>query len=406
MGGLGAIVSKKINCKFFRLNRGQNNASGAAFARVLSSETKQRKRTKHEFWVKRGGFGAFISKTQRQVFFASTWPELPSGAGLARGFVDRNRNYENTPNMSFGSNGVDWVRSFKKSTASFFAPQVARTGHRGRVSHEFCRPKLKLRKRTKHEFWVKRGGLGAFVSKKSTSSFFASNVARTALGRAFARVLSSETRNSENAPNMSFGQTGWIGCVRCEKSTTSVFVSTMARTATRGGFRTSFVDRNQNLKTHKHEFWVKWGGLGAVRFEKINCKFFRFNRGQNNASGAGFARVCRPKPKLRKHTKHEFWVKRGGLGAFVSKNQLQAFSLHKWPERPSGAGLHEFCRPKPKLRKSTKHEFWVKRGDWVRSFRKAQQQVFSLQQWPELPSGAGFARVLSTETKTAKTHQT
>jgi hypothetical protein len=44
--------------------------------------------------------------------------------------------------------------------------------------------------------------------------------------------------------------------------------------------------------------------------------------------------------------------------------------------------------------------------DWVRSFQKIQLQVFSLHKWPEQPLGAGFARVLSTETESEKTHQT
>jgi hypothetical protein len=44
--------------------------------------------------------------------------------------------------------------------------------------------------------------------------------------------------------------------------------------------------------------------------------------------------------------------------------------------------------------------------DWVHSFSKNQQQVFSLHKWPERPSRTGFARVLSTETETTKTHQT
>jgi hypothetical protein len=58
-------------------------------------------------------------------------------------------------------------------------------GALGRFSHEFYPPKLKLRKHIKHEFSVKRGGLGAFVSKKSTASFFAPQVARTTLGGGF-----------------------------------------------------------------------------------------------------------------------------------------------------------------------------------------------------------------------------
>jgi hypothetical protein len=168
-------------------------------------------------------------------------------------FVDRNRNFENTPHMSFGSNGVDWCVRFAKIKCKFFRCTSGQNGPRGRVSNEFCRPTPKLQKRTKHEFWVKRDVLGEFVSKKSAASFFAPHVGRMALG---------------------------------------------------GGFDTSFVDRNRNFKNAPH---LSFGSNGV---------------------------------------------------------------------------------------------------DWVRSFRKKQLQVFSLHKWPEQPSTVGFARVLSTKTETAKTHQT
>jgi hypothetical protein len=104
---------------------------------------------------------------------------------------------------------------------------------------------------------------------------------------------------------------------------------------------------------------------------------------------------------VQKGTKHEFWVKWGGLGVFVLKIQLEVVTFQKWPERPSGWVSHEFCQPKPKMRRRTKHEFCVKWGGFVRSFQKIQLQVFSFERW-----GAGFAEVLSTESESAKTHQT
>jgi hypothetical protein len=135
-----------MNCKFFRSTSGQNDTHGRVWHEFCRPKPKLQKRIKHEFWVKWGGLGAFVSK---------------------------------------------------KSTTSFFAPQVARTALRGRVLHEFCRPKPKLQKRIKHEFWVKRGGLGAFVSKKSNTSFFAPQVAITHSGVGFARVLSAETETAK-----------------------------------------------------------------------------------------------------------------------------------------------------------------------------------------------------------------
>jgi hypothetical protein len=100
--------------------------------------------------------------------------------------------------MSFWSNGVDWVRSLRKiqqqvvlfqkslqrTSRASFAPFFRRKPKvRKRNKHEFWvkrgglsfatlfHRKPKLPKRNKHEFWVKRGGLGAFVAKNSTACF-------------------------------------------------------------------------------------------------------------------------------------------------------------------------------------------------------------------------------------------
>jgi hypothetical protein len=137
MGGLGAIVSKKINCKFFRLTVAKTIPRGQLSHEFCRAKTKQRKRTKHEFWVKRGGFGAFVSKNSTASFFASTRGQNCPRGGFGTSFVDRNRNYENTPNMSFGSNG--WIGAFvsKKSTTSFFASQRGQNVPRGRFCTSF-----------------------------------------------------------------------------------------------------------------------------------------------------------------------------------------------------------------------------------------------------------------------------
>jgi hypothetical protein len=51
----------------------------------------------------------------------------------------------------------------------------------------------KLQKRNKHEFWVKRGGLGALVAENSTASFFVPKVAITDLPGEFCTVFLSKT---------------------------------------------------------------------------------------------------------------------------------------------------------------------------------------------------------------------
>jgi hypothetical protein len=175
---------------------------------------KLRKCTKHDFWVKRGGLCAFILKISTASFFAPQVARTTLVGEFGTSFVDRNRNFENAPNMSFGSNGVDWVRSFRKNQLQVFCSTSGQNGTRGRVLHEFCRPKPKLQKRTKNEFWVKQSGLGAFVSKNSTLSFFDSTVARTALGGGFYTSFEDRNRKSKNAPNISFRSNG----VDCERS--------------------------------------------------------------------------------------------------------------------------------------------------------------------------------------------
>jgi hypothetical protein len=109
-----------------------------------------------------------------------------------------NRNSENATNMSFGSNGVDWVRSLRKIQQQLFCSKSRYNEPPGRVSHRFSvqngksenainmsfgstsrasfapffHRKPKVRIRNQHEFLVKRGGLGAFVAENSTGSFF------------------------------------------------------------------------------------------------------------------------------------------------------------------------------------------------------------------------------------------
>jgi hypothetical protein len=71
-----------------------------------------RKWTKHEFWVKRGGLGAVVLKNSTASFFALDVARTALLGRFCTSFV--NQKPENTPNMSFGSNVVYWVRSFRK----------------------------------------------------------------------------------------------------------------------------------------------------------------------------------------------------------------------------------------------------------------------------------------------------
>jgi hypothetical protein len=288
-GWIWCVHFEKLNASFFA-PPWPELPSGAGLHEFCRPKPKLRKHTKHEFWVKRGGLGAFVSKKSTTSFFAPQVARTASGR-VSHEFCRPKPKLEKAPNMSFGSNGVDWVRSFRKAQRQVFSLQPWPELPSGRVSHEFCRPKPKLRKHTKHEFWVKWGGSGAFVSKTSTEVFSLHPVARTALGGGFRTRFVDRNRNCENTPNMSFGSNGvdWERSLS-KKSTASFFAPQMARTTLGGGFARGLSTETETAKTHQTRVLGPTGGLGAFIAEKINYKFFRFNHSQT-APGAGFARV-------------------------------------------------------------------------------------------------------------------
>jgi len=87
-------------------------------------------------------------------------------------------------------------------------------------------------------------------------------------------------------------------------------------------------------------------------------------------------------PKLRKHTKQAFFVKRGWLGAFIEKNWTASFlfqKLPKWPSQASFAPLYY-----------RNLSFGSNGVDWVHSLQNIQLS-FLFQKWRERPSRVSFA---------------
>jgi hypothetical protein len=169
---LGAFVAENSTARFFVPKVAKTDLLGE-FARCSVENSKLQKRNKHEFWVKRGGLGAFVAENSTARFFV---PKLAKTAlqGEFRTVCSvENRNSENATNMSFGSNGVDWVRSLRKIQLQDFLFQKSLKRPSGRVSH-VVPSKTETPKTQQHEFWVKRGGLGAFVAENSTARFFCS----------------------------------------------------------------------------------------------------------------------------------------------------------------------------------------------------------------------------------------
>ena len=78
------------------------------------------------------------------------------------------------------------------STASFFVPKVSRAALPA-AFHTVFVSELKLQKRAKHEFWVKRDGLSASVADNSTASFFIPKVSKAALPADFGIVFHTGT---------------------------------------------------------------------------------------------------------------------------------------------------------------------------------------------------------------------
>ena len=112
-----------------------------------------------------------LQKIRLQDCLFQIWLERPSRASFAPLFR-QNQNFENATNMSFRSNGVDWVRLLRKIQRQDFVFQKSLERPSQTYVATFYGRKPKLRKRNKHKFWVKRGELGAFIA---TNMSFGSN---------------------------------------------------------------------------------------------------------------------------------------------------------------------------------------------------------------------------------------
>jgi hypothetical protein len=198
-GGLGAFIAENSTARFFVPKVANNERPPGEFRTFFRRKPKLRKRNKHEFWVKWGGLGAFVRKIQLQVFCS--------------------KSHENGPP--------------------------------GRVSHSSSRRKPKLRKRNRHEFWVKQGGLGAFVAENSTASFFVPKVAQTDPLGEFRTILPSKMKFSIKQNNMSFGSKGWIGCVRLRKLTARFLFQKSRKNGPRAQFRTVLSSKTETPKTQQ-----------------------------------------------------------------------------------------------------------------------------------------------------------
>jgi hypothetical protein len=74
--------------------------------------------------------------------------------------------------MSFGSNGVDYVRSLRKKPTQLHLANLSFNGASSEVLHRLSCSNETVRNAPKHEFWVQWSGAGAFVVKKAIVTQF------------------------------------------------------------------------------------------------------------------------------------------------------------------------------------------------------------------------------------------
>jgi hypothetical protein len=103
---------RKFNCKFL-FQKSLKRTSGRVSHHSSYRKSRTPKTQEHEFWVKGVDWVRSLRKIQLQDFLFQKSRNGPPERVSHRCSVE-NRNSENATNMSFGSNGVDWVRSLRK----------------------------------------------------------------------------------------------------------------------------------------------------------------------------------------------------------------------------------------------------------------------------------------------------
>jgi hypothetical protein len=82
--------------------------------RVSCSNETIQNTPKHDFWVQCGGSGAFVAKNFDATLFTELVREWHMFGKFCIDFRAVTKQSETPQNMSFGSNGVDRVRSLQK----------------------------------------------------------------------------------------------------------------------------------------------------------------------------------------------------------------------------------------------------------------------------------------------------
>jgi hypothetical protein len=139
---------------------------------LLCSNETARNTPKHEFWVKWCGLGAFVVKNSDANLFSELVREWHQFGQFCIDFHAVPKRSERPQNMSFGSNGVDWVCSWRKlPTQLCFANFCVNATSSASLHRLSCSNEM-VPNAQKHEFWVKWIGSGASVEQNSDATLF------------------------------------------------------------------------------------------------------------------------------------------------------------------------------------------------------------------------------------------
>jgi hypothetical protein len=83
-----------------------------------------------------------------------------------------NETVRDAQNMSFGSNGVDWVRSLRKRPMELHLANLCVIAPVRPALQRLSCCNETVRYARKHEFWVPWSGSHAFIAKKANASLF------------------------------------------------------------------------------------------------------------------------------------------------------------------------------------------------------------------------------------------
>ena len=118
---IGCVRCEKTNCKYFRTKRGQNGLPWPIFALFFILNKNPKTALNMSFGSNGDDWVCPLRKNQLQVFSYQTWPDWSSLADFRTIFRSRIKNAKAALNMSFWSNGDDWLHSLRKNQLQVFS---------------------------------------------------------------------------------------------------------------------------------------------------------------------------------------------------------------------------------------------------------------------------------------------